>query len=70
MSLEDKIKEWAEAYNKFNQAQEADRRFQICQSCPNYSSTILGTWCKICGCNMFMKVHFVASKCPDNPPRW
>ena len=46
----------------------SDKRYLICQKCPNFKPATYT--CSICGCFMPAKVKLQNSNCPDSPPKW
>lgn len=46
----------------FLEAEDADKRFSICQMCPEFVS--LTTQCKKCGCVMKLKTKLEKATCP------
>ena len=47
---------------------DADVRFEICKTCPEYRPAIYQ--CSQCGCIMPLKVHFKYAKCPLGKWQW
>lgn len=47
---------------KHTSDEEAQKRYSICQGCPEFIS--LTTQCKKCGCFMKFKTQIESSKCP------
>lgn len=45
--------------------EESERRYAICQACPNFRATLT---CSLCGCFMPAKVKLTRASCPDS--RW
>lgn len=44
---------------------EIDRITKLCQSCENvFHDDKLGTRCRLCGCNMTLKIKWTTARCP------
>jgi hypothetical protein len=69
MPFSEEVRAWVDRGKRFALAKEAQRRIQICRTCPEHAAAI-GIWCKLCGCNMELKTHLAQAQCPADPPRW
>ena len=61
--MSDNVKPW-DMFNGTPRAttEEAERRFNICKSCPELVE--LTSTCKKCGCFMYMKTKLEPATCP------
>lgn len=47
---------------------DADKRLEICETCPEYRPNLV--MCSQCGCIMPLKVKFKYAKCPMGKWQW
>ena len=69
------LKAWIKGSQVITSQEEAERRWEICKSCPEllYDETNPDTGkkdgrCPLCGCFMNVKVHYAVAECPID--RW
>ena len=65
------LKSWLKGSQVITSQEEAERRWEICKSCPKllYDQTNPDTGkrdgrCPLCGCFMNVKVHYAVAECP------
>lgn len=56
----------ASGQSVFAPDEEQSRRLTICRGCENFD---VGR-CRICGCNLALKVWLKTEHCPLEPPKW